>query len=289
MEERTELNQLFNGPQVKNELEAYLLGFFYADGYITNYSYGKWRAFGIGLKAKDKNFLQWICDVLNKDLGTNYELKYQKETNSYRLLVCRVYFVEKLINLGIVPHKTYTNTNGIISNVPIELMNHFIRGFFDGDGSICIGKEGKARANFVGWNERWIHYLYCVLYSIIKRGQFKPEHPKDKEGSTYYRVVFSGNPSCVKLREFLYNNAHYYMKRKKDLFDSIKIYQKRNIYKGISRYRNKIKACIVFNNKKEYIGVYPSVKKAIDAYNKKAKQYNLPTQKYNGEKVYIDE
>ena len=46
---------IFTNNQVQNELEAYLLGLFYADGYITGFSYNKWRNFGIALKENADN------------------------------------------------------------------------------------------------------------------------------------------------------------------------------------------------------------------------------------------
>ena len=72
---------LFQNHQINNELDAYLLGFFYADGTITDFSYGKYRLFSIALSEKDKDFLQWICDVINENLNKNYTLKYNKKQN----------------------------------------------------------------------------------------------------------------------------------------------------------------------------------------------------------------
>ena len=59
--------KLYENGKVNNEIEAYLLGFFYADGYIA-YK-GKERKnhhmFGITLSYKDRIFLNKIAKLLS--------------------------------------------------------------------------------------------------------------------------------------------------------------------------------------------------------------------------------
>lgn len=70
-----------------------------------------------------------------------------------------------LIRLGCVPNKSLIlkfPSENIFSNP--ELIRHFIRGYFDGDGSVFISREKHWR------NKRYfnvIHYRFCGTYDFL--------------------------------------------------------------------------------------------------------------------------
>jgi len=54
---------------------------------------------------------------------------------------------DNLVNLGLTPNKSLTMQ---FPNVPDEFVRHFIRGCWDGDGSVFVDKSSrKMYANFV--------------------------------------------------------------------------------------------------------------------------------------------
>lgn len=272
---------LFQNHQINNELDAYLLGFFYADGTITDFSYGKYRLFSIALSEKDKDFLQWICDVINENLNKNYTLKYNKKTKSYKLTVGDGLFVQKLLSLGIVHNKTYEENDSIFINIPNEYKRDFIRGYFDGDGSIMIDKNNKARLNIVSLNNTLMSSMYIYIQQFFNVGKLKKE-------DWYLRIVFSGNPSVKNFLDWLYNNSNYYMQRKYDIYLKIPIRKNKYNYKCIypSKIKGKYIVYINNNNKREYLGLFDTIYDALIIYNDKAKQYNKETQNYIGEEIY---
>ena len=70
--------------------------------------------------------------------------------------------VETLNLLGVIPNKTYDSKDScVFDNVPNEFKHHFIRGYFDGDGTICLTNEKKFVSGFVGMN-------LCLLEEIQK-------------------------------------------------------------------------------------------------------------------------
>lgn len=270
---------LFQNNYVVNELEAYLLGFFYADGSVTGYKYGAYRVFSITLAEKDKDFLQWICNVINDDLNTKYELKYNIKTKSYKLNICKKEFIEKIINLGIIHNKTYEENDYIFLNVPNELKKHFIRGYFDGDGCICFDNKNKARINIVSLNWNLLLSIYKYIQTYFNFGQLKKD---DK----YLRIIFSGNRSSRIFLKWLYNDSNYYLQRKYEKYLQIPIFEKKTRYVGIIKYHNKYKVSICYENQREYLGLYDTVLECVQKYNQEAIKHNVSIQEYKGEEIY---
>ena len=275
---------IFQDKQVKNELEAYLLGFFYADGCVCGFRNGCYRVFSIALAEKDKDFLQWIADVINKNLNSNYSLKYNENTRSYKLSICKTEFIEKLIGYGIVPNKTYENNDDIFTHIPDDLKWHFIRGYFDGDGSISFASgDNKWVSNIVSLNSVLINTMQTYCKASIGHGTVR----HDKK---YFRFCLSGNKCVAKFGEMLYKDAHYFMARKKEKFDCIPIYKKRNVYNGITNYHNKYRVNIYSKPRKKqiYLGLCGTVVDAINLYNSYCDECGQQKQTYKGEDLYYE-
>ncbi len=113
---------------IKTEEDAYWLGFIYADGYVSDQN-----NFEVSLKLSDKKHLEKLKEYL--------ELKLPIYTDDYRcrLIYKNSYLVNNLKKLSITPRKSLTLKfpYGIMSK---ELYRHFIRGYFDGDGSVSFYK-----------------------------------------------------------------------------------------------------------------------------------------------------
>ena len=141
-----------------------------------------------------------------------------------------------LINLGATPRKSLTLKFPTFTQVPEKLMQHFIRGYFDGDGSVWNGKrkkmivkdEGKTRErivhnvkfNFTG-NPDFIDALQDYL--IVKLGFRKTKlnfSGKAKSG-TYCTMEYSGRKQMKKLFDFMYEGATIYGSRKYNKFQEI--------------------------------------------------------------------
>ena len=131
-----------------------------------------------------------------------------------------------LIKQGCVPCKslilTFPNTN----QIPENLINHFIRGYFDGDGSVnytirerySIRKKQNvkriaANVDFVGTKE--------MLTEINKHVNFNDlEKEKRRESNTWY-IRTSSISNIESFYNYLYSNATIYLSRKKQKFEEI--------------------------------------------------------------------
>ena len=269
---------IFLGNQVANELEAYLLGFFYADGCVYK------DIFSLALSERDVDFLKWILDVLNNRLKSNYKLYHHTKTKSYKFHICNRDFVKNIIRLGVIPKKTYENNDFVFQNVPDNLKRHFLRGYFDGDGSICrTTSQNKWAGNIVSLNETLIQsvYKYCVEH--LECGTIH------KDGR-YTRLYLSGNVSMRKFAELIYRDAHYFLDRKRQKFDMVPIYHKNNVYTGITKYYDKYRVNIYSKptRKQLYLGLCDTLENAIALYNEYSESCQQQKQCYKGDNLYYE-
>ena len=123
---------------IDNPFKAYWLGFLYADGNITYNLLKTKYSVELCLSEKDLDHLEKYKNFLN----TSKKISYRSNTKSYRLNIQSKKMCENLINLGCTPKKSLTlKFPEFLSE---DLVNHFIRGYFDGDGSISISnKNGR--------------------------------------------------------------------------------------------------------------------------------------------------
>lgn len=113
--------------------KAYYLGLIFADGCIQSREHKGQKMFSIGLMEDDK----YILETLNKygNFNTDVTLSHTNDTNRKPLAVLRVHssqVYDDLVKLGVEEHKSHKLMN--IPKIRKQLIPHFIRGFFDGDG-----------------------------------------------------------------------------------------------------------------------------------------------------------
>ncbi|MEK7603549.1 MAG: LAGLIDADG family homing endonuclease [Patescibacteria group bacterium] len=202
---------------------AYVLGFFAADGnMIRNNRGGHFIAF----YSNDKELLEKIRNLL----GSNHKLAPKKRNNfyknrkqSYQLQIGSKEIFKDLINLGMVPNKSLILK---MPNVPEELLGHFLRGYFDGDGHVSVceyqRKDRKSKSKiiqsgFTSGSKKFLEGLRIVLkkHTNIQGGTL---HRGSKK-SNYYRFCVSINDS-LRLYDFMYKNDNLLsLSRKKSIFE----------------------------------------------------------------------
>lgn len=144
--------------EINTANKAYIIGLIASDGNIykrkTKRHQGQLR---ISLQNgnSEYNLLQYILDDMNATHPIQHNtIKYgdkEREYISFTIVSDQIY--NNLIDIGISPKKTWImDINVVISNIPREFIRDFLRGYFDGDGSIVIPKyktnfPGKVSAN----------------------------------------------------------------------------------------------------------------------------------------------
>ena len=118
---------------VLNEECAYWLGFIYADGYVDE----KNSKLIIALAIKDKEHLV----KFTKFLKTSKTVKNIKNDTTCVISISNKKIVSKLVEYGLYSNKSSTIEFPKKWLTP-DLQQHFIRGYFDGDGSVY--RQGKS-------------------------------------------------------------------------------------------------------------------------------------------------
>lgn len=203
--------------KIDTEEKAYWLGFMFADGYIIDNSnrYGE-DGFGLSL-AEDSldsllDFKRSIraSNPINKDLSGNK--KNPNKQVMYKIEMRSQKTVNDLIDKGCFKNKTAILEPPI--GVPDNLIHHFIRGFYDGDGSIIKSNKKNSSYIFYGVNFTSTKDIVEWISSFFSFGTIVKEDRR--EFIWYFKT--NSNQQSIKLLNFLYKDATIYMKRKHDRY-----------------------------------------------------------------------
>ena len=207
--------------KINSEQSAYFLGFMMADGCVSRN--GRFR---FGLKnTKDnfniiKNFLKFL-KAKNK-IHTSHYYKIFKNKKKYfstvSIEITSKNLVEDLIKHGCVPKKSLILR--FPKTVPKKFINHFIRGYFDGDGHIGFYKDKKNRTSSTFSLAGTKYFLKECQKFFIKNGLTKTRLYRVRN---IYTMNYGGRLNCKYIYGILYKNANLFLKRKKKIFtDGIK-------------------------------------------------------------------
>ncbi len=205
---------------IDTEDKAYYLGLLFADGCNNTIT----RSTRIELQARDKHILY----SFRKSLGSTAPIKfidrskYPNTQNAYRFDIFNRKIVDSLNKLGMHNNKYFTCD---FPNIDTKLYNHFIRGYFDGDGSIFSCMTPRDRTPKFGFNITGniliVDKIQDILVKEIGLNKIKLQtRYKAKQNSTR-SFCYSGNRQCIKIREYLYKDATVYLTRKHNKFHQI--------------------------------------------------------------------
>ncbi len=202
---------------IDSEEKAYVLGFFYADG--NNYIKGVHSyEVSVGLQEEDKLILEKMRDLLSPQTKlkfTDYSDKGWK--NQFKLKINSKLLSEQLTKLGCVTAKSLTLTWPEWLIDP-ELQRHFIRGYFDGDGSLYAKKPTKTGQIDWGWQITSTKWFCSDVRHII--GKYTDVHCTleipDETAKNQITVGLSigGNVQVKRVLDWMYKDATIYMDRK---------------------------------------------------------------------------
>lgn len=138
--------------------KAYIFGLLLSDGCMYD-SGGLWQ---VRLKLTDLELLDAVKVAMKYDRPLTINKK-EKESHKQckTLIIANRKIFEDLVKLGCTPRKSFTKT--FPTHIPNELMPSFIRGYFDGNGSIYVGTD--KRGNCVSEIKIVSSSLFC--YSMV--------------------------------------------------------------------------------------------------------------------------
>ena len=212
---------------IRTELQAYLLGFYAADGSINE----KRKTFRIHLQKRDSEIVYLYKDIISPDARV-FSVDEHKTTGregmivnaheSFGVDITSAELCNSLVDLGIGYGKSYADLH--IPKIPHDLIRHFIRGYFDGDGSFVASvKKPNNRPNLT---------LRMCFSIIAKKATLLNEFIKffsEEYGLTInlnylkrddaYRLTTSSKKTCRSVYHILYDDANFYLSRKFNKFN----------------------------------------------------------------------
>ena len=189
--------------QINTEEKAYWAGFIAADGNIRK-DFHKVR---IELARKDRDHLF----KFRKAIDGNNPIKDYTRFNNYSTYIevnCKK-MCEDLNKIGITPNKSLT-LNIDLTQIPKDLTHHFIRGYFDGDGS--LNSYQRKNTNYLDWELSFIS-TKIFLNKILK--ELELNKALFYCGNNY-RFCLKSKKDIYKCLIYLYKDAHIYLDRKYD-------------------------------------------------------------------------
>lgn len=223
---------------IDTEIKAYFLGFMYGDGCLGKKG-KEYNSVRISIDKVDSYILDRFClafPIIENTKYFDYSIYVKGHVTQGYICLNSGPASRDLQKHGLVPRKSYENKNLLrFPKIPKKLEHHFVRGFFDADGAICLSKRrpNSRRIWFSSVSETFIMDLKKWFESrgfndFIYRMK-PPKHDKKSniKGKQWSHVLeFTRNEHILKARDLFYKDVTIYLTRKKDRFDSFRIVDK---------------------------------------------------------------
>ena len=267
--------------KIDTEEKSYWLGFIMADGCMNDKGN---KTLLINLSDRDGKHLEKFSQVFGKSI-----YRY-KDKNGFDKAIFQIRSDKMwgdLLYIGAEPRKTYGNSIEVFNSVKDDLIVHFVRGFFDGDGCITFSKynnESKygCKISFAGTKNFLIKIREIILDKI---GLSKENTLCHQEGC--FVLNWGGIKQIQAFYNWIYKGATIFLERKKEKFEEcISIHGNK---KTSSKYRgvtwnsrdNKWQSSIWVEGKRKSLGYFTDENEAALAHNIAVIKYGFPKYKLN--------
>lgn len=195
---------------------AYIFGFLCADGYILKDYVG----IALQLQYKDYHILKSIKQRLGEScsiIKIDHSKRRSKGVNSqdmHRLTVHNKEMSQDVKKFGIVKNKTKVLT--IKKRIPKKYASSFVRGVFDGDGTIGVSSNGNIWCQFVTASE-----IFAIdVGELLSDFNYKIQKPS-KNRTTFTLRISGGNVETIKFLRWMYKDKEdLYLRRKYEKLQS---------------------------------------------------------------------
>jgi len=205
-------NRLF---KTRTPVAAYWLGLLAADGCLWSDNHG-YKRVSLGLKRSDKYILkQFLIDLGCRDLkiSTTKSGRYCSISISSELLF------NDLAQLGLMVRKSRRLTKNA---VPKNHLRHFVRGVFDGDGSISFSNRTESsrrhtrKFSFAIYGHK--PFLRAIADRIYLETGISLLLSANRKEIGVYQLTLNVKCDLLRLYYWLYKKANRYLNRKKNKF-----------------------------------------------------------------------
>lgn len=204
---------------------AYVLGYIFADGCITRIKRKHTYAWYFQINSIDKQIIQDISDWLEWEgkLSTYHRKKnqgYYSDSTIYRISIGSNKIVSDLRKHGVTRNKSLSLQPP--NNIPDTMLPHFIRGFWDGDGTFTYtsgGNSAKYLTSATGCGSKeFTHWLALSISTHLEI-----EIPNISKRSRKFWDFHIVGYNAKRFTDWIYKDADLHLHRKKEIlndFDS---------------------------------------------------------------------
>ncbi len=248
---------------IDSSWKAYYLGWIWTDGTLSQ----ERNAIHLKISVKDKEILDYFNLKIfqgKRKLVVEKPRKFISPTNGKEYTSSEILhfsminkrIMQNFLKLGLIENKSFDIQLPKISSH----ISHFIRGVFEGDGSVSFTKDKRMRATIFSASSTFSKQISEILtLNEVKNNIYLYKN--------IYRINIQGYKPIKKFYEFIYTDADFWLNRKREIFNEYFEYKepkvlKRNTEKGI--WFNKSKGTWTLMSKNKRLGVFPSKQEAID-------------------------
>lgn len=197
---------------IDTEAKAYFLGLLTADGYIASSR----RRYVVQLYLADRELVEGFKTALgsNQPIYEVDQSRYKNKQTLYMLAVGSKRLVEALALYGVVSAKTQREV--FTDQVPASLIHHYMRGLFDGDGTVgCQIKPNGYPRWYVGLSGS--EHVVSGFLDVLQQ-QLGIPRPVYRFLTGRHVFHCSNQKSVYAIGHFFYRDATIYLKRKLSVF-----------------------------------------------------------------------
>jgi hypothetical protein len=196
---------------IDTEHKAYVLGLLVSDGCIVEGP----KRYLVSLGSTDREIPEAFRSLVNwgRELYIiPADVPKKRLSTEYRISVGSKIMVERLMALGLRQRKSMREVPALSLDHPMA--GHFVRGLFDGDGSVGIYRNGTTSSCSLVGSE-----AICTYFSLFLERRGLPFLKPRRRAGDLWVTSRSGNNMVRAIGEVLYRGAEHSLDRKRVIFD----------------------------------------------------------------------
>jgi hypothetical protein len=189
-----------------NNKTAWLLGWISSDGYIRSSG-----VVGLNVSLKDKDIVEklrsYLCYTGPLHVRRTFLKKTHKTYGLVRLEATSPEIAKRLGSFGIIPNKSLTQefTPKILKDGREMIIRNYIRGLFEGDGSLLRERGQSLLFQVVGTYDVCSGIQRCLIRYL---GLSKTKLTNNIKGKNHYAVRYRGRLQVLRIMDWIYKGAY---------------------------------------------------------------------------------
>lgn len=202
---------------------AYVLGLIYSDGnlHIRKTKSG-YKTGTLTFAQKDRELVEKILILMDCDAKIRFKEKCEFDNTTagelFYFSIENNYIANELLRLGVTPNKSLDMK---FPEIPDDYLRHFVRGLFDGDGSVYLVKRTKTiRVKLLSGSREFIDQLNIKMKNRgFREMKISFSHTKENPGA--YFIRYNIDSEIKRFYNLIYEGVepNVYYSRKIEIFN----------------------------------------------------------------------